>query len=139
MVPKERRSKFEPAWECIGATYTHAKYGTAEIWTEDGKLTSEITGLVLDDESAQTASGARVGMSTKSLKKLYPTIAGPYEGWLYDWSGVTYYRVDEESAAEKRLSLYFEVQDEKVSAITLNPRDDRDGLYTVTDRICGGE
>lgn len=131
-VPGSWRGKFEPGSECFGDTLQHSKYGTVEIWSEDGTVNTQVTALILADKKARTKSGVHIGTTLASVKKKHGNLKKVAED---DWSGIARYESRQKSSGAGSLSQYFEVLDGKVIGISLEPSGER---YIQSDRICGG-
>lgn len=134
-VPGELRDQFDEGWECFGPQLTSASHGAIEIWTEDGTVNTEITAIILADESASTRSGASIGTSFSALRSMYPDLEGPLNS---EWFQGGIYYLPDGAGHDGSLSIIFEIVNDEVVGVSLQHSILLQSLSTVSDRVCGG-
>ena len=127
-VPVDLQAMFTDGWECFGPLLHHPDHGDIEIWTDEGTSDATVTAIVLSDDSTATSEGIRVGMALAEGEGAYPELTRSAEADQSDTFRI--YTVD-----GGPISLYFEVVNGVVAAISLQPSA---AFWPASDRSCGG-
>lgn len=115
-VPEGLRDSFTPAQECLGPTYRMGSVDLVEVFTEgDDQLDQPVTYIAASGQSpVKTIGGISVGSPESEIKLGHPQAQQREGQWTQ--TGITVY---EDRGMPN--SLWFEVVDGAVSAISVQP------------------